>query len=102
MGHIYTDTLEKADSATAETLEAKIIARRICRFCEVVFKIPVEIIGTVEEIASGTGDAIDTELDDRGWLADACPDCAIQHRQTLADEHQADDDAEEWEGGEYV
>lgn len=89
-------------SATAETLEAKIIARRICRFCEVVFKIPVEVIGTVDEIVSETCDAIANELEDLGWLAGACPECASEHRKTLKEEHQADDHRDEWEGGEYV
>lgn len=85
------------------TLECTVTHRQSCRFCAEDFKIRVEtIIDDETKLPEDIIDAIDAELDRLGWLAGACPECAVKHRETLLEEHHADDDQPQWEGGEYV
>ena len=85
------------------TLEGTIRPRLTCRFCKNVFRLIIEMTLTEKtKLPEDVISAIQDEQDSLGWLAGACPECAVKHRKTLLEEHRADDDKPEWEGGEYV
>lgn len=84
-----TNPTGQADTS-GETFEAKLTARRICRFCREPFKVNVEIAGTMHEIVANTRQSIAEELEEQGWVSGSCPPCAFAHKNELHQEHHAD------------
>lgn len=88
--------LNASTDDVAETFEATITARRICRFCREPLRVPVEMMpGTLAEIADNVPEAIADEMEKRGWKAGACPLCAFARSEQLREEHNADADRAE-------
>ncbi len=74
-------------------------ASRVCRFCGVEHEIaPAEpVTGTLDELSEAIPDSINAEMEECGWVDEACPRCADIHAADIHAEYHVDDFRDDWE-----